>query len=595
MPEGSADVASDAEATETARRWTLRPVDDELLVDAVANDLNALPHALARSLVLRGVRSFDDAHTFFRPSLNRLHDPHRMRDMDRAVERVAAAIRRSETVLVYGDYDVDGTTSTAMMLTFLWSQGVEASYFIPNRFRHGYGIGPAGIDTAAERGATLIVALDCGITAVDEAAYARSLGIDLVICDHHTPGDVLPDAVAVLDPKRPDCDYPFDGLSGCGVGFKLIQALVAELGLPEEEAWPYLDLVAVSTACDIVPMVGENRVLMRAGLRQICDAPRAGIVALAERANVDLEACTSSKMVFQIGPRINAAGRVDDAGVAAELLASTDPDEARRLVDAIELLNLRRRELDRETRDEAFAIAERQMEADPLALVVYKPGWHPGVIGITASRVAERFHRPTVLLTSNGAGGQAKGSARSVKGISIYDALAQCADLLDRFGGHAFAAGLALPQERVDALRERLQAAVGRAITDDDDLVPEVEIDAPLELGEVSPRFWSVLKQFGPHGPQNLRPTFWGRGLHVVGQPSRVGAQQQHLRMRVAQGESSVFSVIGFGLGDRLPEALASVRRGRPLELAFQLDENTWNGRTTLQLKAQDVRLAPPA
>lgn len=589
-------AASESEADEPTVRWTLRPVEDELRVDAIARDLNDLPHALARSLSLRGVRTFDDAHTFFRPSLNRLHDPHAMRDMDRAVERVAAAIRAQERVMVYGDYDVDGTTSTAMMVTFLQSQGVEASFFIPNRFEHGYGISEAGIDKAAERGATLIVALDCGITAVDEALYARSLGIDLVICDHHTPGDTIPDAAAVLDPKRADCDYPFDGLSGCGVGFKLVQAVIAELGLPEEEAWPYLDLVAVSTACDIVPMVGENRVLMRAGLKQLCDAPRVGIVALAEKANVDLDACTSSKMVFQIGPRINAAGRIDDASVAAELLASTDPDHARKLVDDIEALNLRRRELDRQTRDEAFAIAERQMEAGPMALVVYKPGWHPGVIGITASRVAEHFHRPTVLLTSNGTTSSAKGSARSVKGISIYEALSHCSGLLDRFGGHAFAAGLALPIARVDELRGQLQSAVARAITDTDDLVPEIEIDAQLHLGEVSPRFWSVLKQFGPHGPDNQRPVFWGRGLKVVGQPTCVGAQKQHLRLRVAQldGTGPVFSTIGFGLADRHPAAVASLRRGHPLELAYQVDENTWNGRTTLQLKLQDLRLQLP-
>ena len=592
MPDGHTPVASDIEAPETTYRWTLREVPDETLVDRLAADLNDLPHALARSLALRSVHSFEDAHTFFRPALKRLHDPFRMRDMDRAVERVARAIRDGERVLVYGDYDVDGTTSTAMMLTFLHSQGVEATFFIPNRFEHGYGLSEAGIDEAVARGASLIVALDCGITAIEPARYATSVGVDLVICDHHTAGDTIPEAVAVLDPKRPDCDYPFKGLSGCGVGFKLIQGVLAELGLPEEEAWPYLDLVAVSTACDIVPMVGENRVLMRAGLKQLCDAPRLGIALLAARAGVDLSACTASKMVFQIGPRINAAGRIEDAGLAADLLASTDAVEAQRLVDAIEALNLRRRDLDRQTRDEAFVLAERMMDDDPLALVVYKPGWHPGVIGITASRVAEHFHRPTVLMTSNGATGTAKGSARSVKGISIYDALSHCSDLLDRFGGHAFAAGLSLPVDRVDILRERMQTAVGLAVTDPEALVPEIEIDAPLHLGDVTPRFWSVLKQFGPHGPDNLRPVFWGQGLRIVGQPSRVGAEKQHLRMRVAQEDGGpTFSVIGFGLGDRYETALASVRRGHSLEMAFQVDENTWNGRTTLQLKAQDLRL----
>ena len=592
MPDPAAAETSDVEVSGSPNRWTLRPVQDEALVHTLASDLNNRPHALARSLALRQVGSYDDAHTFFRPSLSRLHDPHRMRDMDRAVERVAAAIRQQETVLVYGDYDVDGTTSTAMMLTFLRDQGCPAGFFIPNRFEHGYGLGPAGIDTAASRGASLIVALDCGITAVKEAAYAKSQGIDLVICDHHTAGDVLPDAVAVLDPKRPDCDYPFKGLSGCGVGFKLIQGVLDELGLPPEDAWPFLDLVAVSTACDIVPMVGENRVLMRAGLKQLGESPRVGIAALAEKAGVELDGCSASKMVFQIGPRINAAGRIADAGLAAELLSSDDPEEARRLVDEIEGLNVRRRDLDRTTRDEAFEIAERLMEDDPRALVVYKPGWHAGVIGITASRVAERFHRPTLLLTSNGATGSAKGSARSVKGISIYDALAHCSDLLTRFGGHAFAAGLALPIDKVDELRERMQPAVELAMSDDEDLVPEIELDAELHLADVSPRFWSVLKQFGPHGPDNQRPTFWGRGLRVVGQPSCVGAQQQHLRLRVAQADGgAAYPVIGFGLAERFETVMTSVRRGQPLELAFQVDENTWNGRTTLQLKAQDVRM----
>lgn len=591
MPADSPAEAAPAAAAPDAVRWTLRPVAPDAPVQTLSEQLNALPEALARSLVLRGVRSFDDAHSFFRPALARLHDPFAMRDMDAAAERVVRAIRSGERVLVYGDYDVDGTTSTAMLLTFLKAQGVEVSFFIPNRFEHGYGLSPAGLDVAVERGASLVISIDCGITAVDEAAYARSRGLDLVICDHHTAGPVLPEAVAVLDPKRPDCDYPFDGLSGCGVGFKLIQAVLRVLGQPEEDAWPYLDLVAISTASDIVPMVGENRILMRAGLRRLAEHPSIGLAALAERAGVDLTSCTASKIVFQLGPRINAAGRIEDAGLAADLLAATDRDEAVRLVEAIEALNVRRRELDRATRDEAIVIAQRLMDADPVALVVYHPGWHPGVIGITASRIAEHFHRPTVLLTSDGQGGPAKGSARSVKGISIYDALAQCQDLLTRFGGHAFAAGLALPVEHIGELRERLQTAVGDALVPDA-LVPEIELDAQLDLGEVSPRFWSVLKQFGPHGPDNLRPTFWGRDLRVVGQPATVGQQQQHLRMRVQQGQGgATFPVIGFNLAHRLDAALASVRRGRPLEMAFSVDENDWNGRTSLQLRADDLRL----
>ena len=573
-------------------RWTLRPVDDEAAVSAVAGALNDLPESLARALVLRGVNDFESARAFFRASLDGLHDPFAMRDMDRAVARIVQAIEDGEHVMVYGDYDVDGTTSTAMLVTFFQSLGLEASFFIPNRFDHGYGLCEEGLDEAVARGASLVVSIDCGITAVEEAAYAKALGLDLVICDHHTPGDTLPEATAVLDPKRADCDYPFDGLSGCGVGFKLIQGVLTALGRDPSEAWPFLDLVAVSTASDIVPMIDENRILMREGLRRLADQPRLGLGVLAARAGVDLGCCTTQKIVFQIGPRINAAGRIDDAGLAADLLAATDATRAQQLVDTIEALNERRRELDRATRDEAIVIAAELMEADPMGLVVYKQGWHPGVVGITASRVAERFHRPTVLLTSKD-GVTAKGSARSVKGISIYKALASCTDLLDRFGGHAFAAGLALPVERIPELRERLPLAIADAVEDDEDMIPEIELDAEIDLRDVTARFWRVLEQFGPHGPDNPRPIFWGRKLRLVGQPSRVGHEKQHLRFRVAQIDGGpTFPAIGFNLGSRYDVALASIRRGCPLDVAFQLDENTWKGRTTLQLRAQDLRLS---
>ena len=561
--------------TAAAFRWTLRPVPDEARVAALSQALNRLPEPLARALVLRGVGGFDQARHFFRAGLEGLHDPFLMRDMDRAAERLAQAIETGERVLVYGDYDVDGTTSTALMTLFLRAHGVEADY-----------------ERAVELGAALVVALDCGITAVAEAEYAKAQGLDLVICDHHEPGEVLPDAVAVLDPKRPDCPYPFDGLSGCGVGFKLVQATLHKLGRPPEDAWPYLDLVAVSTASDIVPLVDENRILMREGLKRLCVAPRVGLVALAERAGVDLTACTSSKIVFNLGPRINAAGRLDDASLAVALLVADDPEEAARLADRIEVLNQQRRDLDFQTRDEALRMAEAFMPAGPLALVLHQPGWHPGVIGITASRVAEQFHRPTVLLTA-GEGGLAKGSARSVKGISIFRALASCPEgLLARFGGHDFAAGLALRVEDIPALRAHLNAAVAEAIASPDVLTPEIELDAVLDLAAIDERFWRVLDQFGPYGPDNPRPLFWGRDLRIVGSPTTVGNDGRHLRLRVAQrGGGPPFSVIGFGLGERLDVALKSVRRGRPVELAFSVEENHWNGRTSLQLRAKDVRL----
>jgi single-stranded-DNA-specific exonuclease len=578
--------------SEPGLRWRLRPLPDEDAVGRLGAQLNSLPAALSRSLLLRNVSCFDTARAFFRNGLETLHDPFLMRDMDRAAGRLASAIRQGERVLVYGDYDVDGATSTALMTRFLRDNGVDAQFFIPNRFRHGYGLCREGLDRAVEIGAQLVVALDCGVTAVEEAAYARRIGLDLVVCDHHEPGAVLPDALAVLDPKRPDCSYPFDGLSGCGVGFKLVQAVLSLLDRPAEEAYAYLDLVAVSVACDIVPIMGENRVLMRAGLERLARAPQTGLAALAQVIRVDLRSATSSSIVFQIGPRINAAGRLEDASIAAELLLEEDPDRAIALAERLEALNLRRRELDQATRDEALEMAEGFMAALPLSLVLHGEGWHPGIVGITASRVAEHFGRPTVLLTSSDEG-QAKGSARSVRGVDLHAALSACADLLTRFGGHAHAAGLALPVENIPALRERLESTVSATVTAAD-LEPELELDATLALETIDERFWRVLKQFDPFGPDNPKPVFWGTDLRVVGQPTLCGADKKHLRMRVAQkqGGGPSYPVIGFNLAERLPAALSSLRVGRPMELAFVIEENVWNGRASLQLRAEDVRLA---
>lgn len=588
-------------------RWTLRPLDDEAAVAAIAQQLNDLPGALARALVLRGVSTFDAARGFFRPTLDAVHDPFLMRDMDRAAERLAGAVARNERVMVYGDYDVDGTTSAAMMTLFLRELGVEATYFVPNRFEHGYGLGKAGLDEAVERGAALVVAIDCGITAHEEAAYAKDvLGLDLIICDHHTALETVPDAVAVLDPKRPDCPYPFDGLSGCGVGYKLMQATLRTLGLPDERAHAYLDLLAVSIAADIVPILGENRLLMHAGLGRLKVAPRLGLRALADAAGVDLATCSTSRIVFALGPRINAAGRLGDAGRAVDLLMADDEAVAKRLAAELDRVNRERQALDQQTLGEALAEAEAHVATHdpstssgqaPMALVLHQPHWHSGVIGIVASRIVERFYRPTVMLT--GKDGVARGSARSVDGVSIYDALAQCdrQGLLIGFGGHAMAAGVSLPIENVPAFREALSAAVGERV-EPEDLVPEIVLDAPLDLGEITGgvhgRFWKVLDQFGPFGPENPKPVFWGRDLRVVGEPKTVGQGARHLRMRVAQRQNGggTYPVIGFGLGERLAAAQQSARTGAPLEVAFCVEENTWNGRTELQLKAKDVRLA---
>jgi single-stranded-DNA-specific exonuclease len=577
-------------------RWTLRPLADEAAVARLAHELNDLPEALARALAVRGIDSFDGARGFFRAGLEAAHDPFLMRDMDLAASRVAAAISGGEKVMVYGDYDVDGTTATAIMTHFLRARGVDASYFIPNRFEHGYGLCEAGLDQAVASGASLVIALDCGITAVEEARYAKSIDVDLIIADHHEPGPELPEAVAVLDPKRADCSYPFAGLSGCGVGFKLIQATLHELGRPPEEAHPYLDLLAVSIAADIVPVLDENRVLMRAGLERLAQAPRVGLQALAEVAGADLSTADSSTIVFHLGPRINAAGRLDSADRAVELFLCEEPATALRLARELDDINRERRDLDSRTFAQALAQAALQITSDPAALVLFHDDWHPGVIGIVASRVAEHYHRPTIMLA--GRGDVIKGSARSVDGVSIHQALSTCEDLLTTFGGHDAAAGLALERENLEAFRAALHQAVGHVVGPDG-RQPEIVLDAPLDLtllaSGCSGRFWAVLQQFGPFGPDNPRPLFWGRDLQLAGRPSAVGRENRHLRLAVRQrGDDQVYKVIGFGLGDRL----ALLQNGAseiPLEMAFCVSENRWNGRVSIQLEAKDVRLAEAA
>lgn len=574
-------------------RWILRPLERPDVVTRIRQELNDLPEALARVLVLRGIDTFERARLFFRPSLEHLHDPFLMRDMDAAADRLVRALHHGERILVYGDYDVDGTTATALMTSFLREQGADVSFFIPNRFDDGYGLGQAGIDHAAAVGARLIVALDCGVTAVEEAAYARSKGLDLIICDHHTPKPELPEAVAVLDPKRPGCPYPFKELSGCGVGFKLVQAVLARLGAPPERAFAYLDLVAVSTASDIVPVYGENRVLMAEGLRRLMTEPRVGLRALAEQARFDFATCNTSQIVFQVGPRINAAGRLGDASVAVSLLLEEDELQARVYAAQLEQLNRQRRTLDQETLDSALQMAERQITSRPRhTVVVHHPDWHLGVVGIVASRLVERFYRPAILLCTNQ--GEVKGSARSIGGLNIYAALTQCKDLLTEFGGHDFAAGLTLPEENIAAFQERFDEVVGAMITADM-LKPAIEVDAPLALDEIDARFWAVLKQFAPFGPENDRPVFQATDLEVAGQPRTVGRDGAHLKFNVRQrGSYDGMEVIGFSMGDYLPVLHASRQNGQPLELLFSVEENAWNGRSSLQLKARDLRLAEP-
>lgn len=575
----------------TTYRWTLRSTEGkEEVVRRLQHELNDMPRPLAHVLCTRGVETFDQARRFFRPSLDSLHDPFLMTDMEPAAERLTRAIRAGERVLIYGDYDVDGVTSTALMTSFLRDQGLDPVFFVPHRFRDGYGLGKTGIDYAKNCGATLIVALDCGITAHEPAHYAKSLGLDLIICDHHTAGDTLPEAVAVLDPKRPDCHYPFDELSGCGVGFKLVQATLRRLRKPSEDAHRYLDLVALSIASDIVPIVGENRTLMSAGLRQIRTAPRPGIRALAITSKLDLAACSTSQIVFKLGPRINAAGRLEDAKLAVELMTAHSMDAACASAQRIESINERRRTLDRSTFQEAVHLAESSCETCmEHALVLHKPTWHLGVIGIVASRLVERFNRPVIMLSTHE--GQAKGSARSVNGFNVYNAIDACADLLTQFGGHDFAAGLALPEERVDTFRKHFNVAV-RERFQPEQMERELKIDAELKLNDLTPKFRRLLPQFGPFGPHNPKPTFVAHNLRVVDYPSftRTGG---HLKFRVsdASDPSRKIAVIGFSMGDYLPVVRKSMERpDGGLSMAFNVEENTWNGRTTLQLNAKDLR-----
>jgi len=574
-------------------RWVRRPLPDPNAVATLMAAARYLPEPLARVLVARGITTVEAARAFFRPSLDQLHDPFLMADMEAAARRLARAIEDREQVLVYGDYDVDGTTATALMTSFLKERGVPVRYFVPDRFRHGYGLTQKALEEALEAGTRLLIALDCGITAAEEAAYARARGVDLIICDHHTATATLPEAVAVLDPKRPDCPYPFPELSGCAVAFKLVQATLQVLGESPEAAYRYLDLVALSTAADIVPLTGENRILMAEGLRHLRRSTRPGLQQLAARARWPLETLTMHGIVFGLAPRINAAGRLGDANRAVALLLTEDAATADKLAAELDAANHERQQIDRRTLEEAIVQAERQITArdDRHALVLYDPDWHLGVIGIVASRIVERFYRPTILLCA--VDSILKGSARSIAGINIYEALCDCEDLLLQFGGHTYAAGLALEANRLEAFRERFNEAVGARMTPEL-LVPRLEIDALLDLHTLDERFWRLLQRFGPHGPENEEPLFMARDLEVVGEPKLVGGEGKHLKFYVRQRaypDDPPCEVIGFGKERLLPAVQHSRRMGQPLALAFTLQENTWQGQTHIQLRLRDLKL----
>lgn len=561
-------------------RWTFKPQPDPLLVEALQESLQ-IDALTARLLVQRGITNFDQARQFFRPSIADLHDPFLMKDMDLAVARIELALAKQEKILVFGDYDVDGTTAVSLVSAYLKTRTTQVATYIPDRYIEGYGVSFQGIDFATDNEFTLIIALDCGIKSIDHVQYAQERGIDFIICDHHRPGETLPQAVAVLDPKRDDCSYPYDELCGCGIGFKLIQALAQNQNQAVEELLPYLDLVATAIAADIVPMTGENRALAFLGLHVINSNPRPGIRALLQ--HVKSKILTISDVVFTLAPRINAAGRIKHGNYAVALLSEFDSDQAQQFAAEIEQFNADRKELDKAITQEALSQIAQNQEETAATTVVFHENWHKGVIGIVASRLIETYHRPTLVFTKSGEYYAA--SARSVPGFDVYEALEACAEHLVQFGGHKYAAGLSLKPENYTAFKQAFENVVQSTLPTEME-TPEIEIDAEIELTQITPKLMRILKQFEPFGPQNLAPVFQSTQLRDTGYAKFIGADQTHLKMQVVQGNSERFGAVGFGLADKL--SLVSQRQ--PFNAVYCLEENEWNNTVSIQLRVKDIQ-----
>jgi len=562
-------------------RWTLRPKPQSDKVEALQKALQ-VDAVIATLLMQRGVENYEDAKKFFRPSLDDLHDPFLMKDMDKAVARIEKAIANKENILVYGDYDVDGTTSVALMSSYLKTKHSLVYTYIPNRYDEGYGISYKSIDFALENNFSLIIALDCGIKAIEKVAYAKSLGIDFVICDHHRPGDEIPEAIAVLDPKREDCEYPYKELCGCGVGFKLVQALASKEGKTAEDLVEYLDLVATAVGADIVPIDGENRVLAYFGLMVINTNPRPGIKAILDQ--VEKTELTITDVVFIVAPRINAAGRMKHGKYAVTLLTEEEPEMATNYAAEINDYNLDRRETDKKITEEALQQIEDQKEQNRNTTVVYHEDWHKGVIGIVASRLTETYYRPTLVFTKSG--DKLAASARSVRDFDIYNALEACKEHIEQFGGHKYAAGLTLEEENYEAFKQAFENEVSRTI-DRNLLIPEIKIDSLIELSDITPKFYRILKQFAPYGPSNMTPVFMSKNLMDTGYGKCVGADKTHLRLTVTQPNSSgQFVCIGFSMGDKFDV----ISKGKAFEALYSIDENEWKGNVSTQLKLRDIQ-----
>jgi single-stranded-DNA-specific exonuclease len=563
------------------KRWNILPAD-ETSVRSLQESLKIHP-ILCRILVQRGIDTYDKAKLFFRPQLTDLHDPWLMKDMDKAVDRIITATNNGEKILVFGDYDVDGTTSVSSMYRFLQKiyEPAKVDFYIPHRYREGYGVSKKGIDTAIENGVTLIISLDCGIKSIDLIQYAQNMGIDFIVCDHHTPDDKLPPAVAILNPKQKDCPYPYKELCGCGVGFKLICALAQRLGLPDTEAFEYLDLLATAIAADIVAMTGENRILAYYGLKKANDNPNHGIHALKELSQLQT-ALHINSLVYMISPRVNAAGRMDDARKAVQMFIASTVQEAGEYAQLLHADNIDRKEADKNITDEAIAILESDdLHVNYKSTVVFRPHWHKGVVGIVASRLIDYYYRPTIVLTQSG--DYAAGSARSVAGFNVYEAVHQCKELLIGYGGHFYAAGMTLELDKVEAFRKKFEDVVAATITPEL-LTPEITIDAELSFVELKQGIYNIIHQMEPFGPDNLRPVFIARGVHNTG--SRI-VKEQHIKFSLRQHDVT-FSGIGFGMAAKFP----LLEQKKPLDVVYTLDENEWNGDKHLQLKVIDIRLS---
>jgi single-stranded-DNA-specific exonuclease len=562
------------------KRWKILNADPTK-INALQESLKIHP-VICKILVERGIETYDTARNFFRPSLVDLHDPWLMKDMDKAVARILAAIDNKEKILVFGDYDVDGTTAVACMYQFLKKVYTNIDFYIPHRYREGYGVSKAGIDFARENNFSLIISLDCGIKSGALIAYAKEIGVDFIVCDHHLPDELLPPAVAILNPKQKDCNYPYKDLCGCGVGFKLISALAPQFELGDEHVFEYLDLVATAIAADIVPITGENRILAFHGIKKVNSNPNKGIKALIQLSSLKPELHISN-LVFMIAPRVNAAGRMDDARKAVQLFVAGTESEAFYYAEMLHSDNTDRKEADLSITEEALALIGENVEwKERSSTLVFKPHWHKGVVGIVASRLIEHYYRPTIVLTQSGE--YASGSARSVPGFNLYEAIHACRDHLLGYGGHFAAAGLTLELEKVDAFRNKFEEVVSSTIHPDL-LIPEFVIDAEIQLRDIKWSFYNILCQMEPFGPENLRPVFIARQVMDTGY-SRI-VKEQHLRFSVKQGDT-VITGIGFGMADRL----ALLQLKKPVDIVFKIDENEWNGEKSLQLRMIDIRIA---